>query len=53
MTAQPPPAAPPASTGTSVTKIVGLVILAVVVLCGLLGTCLFLVSLALPLISQQ
>jgi hypothetical protein len=49
---QPPvPAAPAPDTGMRTVKIVALVVIALVVLCGLAGTCLFLFTLISPLIS--
>jgi hypothetical protein len=46
-------APPPATDSGRVLRIVGLVILAGVVLCGLLGTCLLGLTLVLPLFGTQ
>ena len=44
----------PAESSTSkVLKIVGIVVLAFVVLCGLAGTCLLVVSFVVPLVAPQ
>jgi hypothetical protein len=52
MTSQPlPPLQDNAGSGGRVVKIVALVVIGLVVLCGLLGSCLFAVTLVLPLFT--
>jgi len=51
MTAQPMMPPPSPSTGGRVVKIVALVVIGLVVLCGIAGTCLFAFTLVAPLIT--
>ncbi len=43
----------PAPAGPSVGRIIGIVLLAGVALCGLIGSCLLVVSLFLPLVQSK
>jgi hypothetical protein len=46
-----PPAAPGSSSRNRIVRNVGLVVLGLVVLCGVCGSCLFMLSLLLPLFT--
>lgn len=46
-----PPSPPPAAGGLSPLRIVGLVLLAGVVVCGLIGSCLLVLSLFAPFLE--
>jgi|GEM_PF-5098642 len=46
-----PPVTPPPDSGRTL-RIVGLVVIGVVVLCGLLGSCFFFLTLLLPAFQQ-
>ena len=48
-----PSAPPPQPDSGRTLRIVGLVIIGLVVLCGLAGSCLFAVTLVLPFFGQQ
>jgi hypothetical protein len=47
-----PSAPPPQADSGRTLRIVGLVVIAVIVLCGLAGSCLFAVTLVLPFFQQ-
>jgi hypothetical protein len=47
----PPAAQPPDASGRTL-RIIGLVVIGLVVLCGLVGSCLFAITLVLPLFVQ-
>ena len=47
-----PTAPPPASDSGRTLRIIGLVLISLVVLCGLAGSCLFAVTLVMPLLQQ-
>lgn len=47
-----PPVPPPSDQGARALRILGLVVLGGVVLCGVAGSCLLLVTLVAPLFSQ-
>ncbi len=44
---------PPAPAGPNVGRIIGIVLLAAVALCGILGSCLLILSLLLPLFQSK
>ncbi len=49
----PPFAPPPAPAGPNVGRMIGIVLLAGVALCGVIGSCLLLLSLFLPLVQSK
>jgi hypothetical protein len=48
-----PATPPPQNDSGRILRIVGLVVIGIIVLCGLLGSCLFLVMLVAPLFQTQ
>ncbi|MEP7357222.1 MAG: hypothetical protein ABI847_08280 [Anaerolineales bacterium] len=45
------PVVPPSSSGNKMVRNIGLVVLGLVVVCGVCGSCLFMLQLLLPLFS--